>query len=155
LNTMLNGMLGLLLGSRLSFIQTSLSLLRSFALFGLIVGSLSPLTLGMALDMPGPESPDAAKVHSRLLILHVAIIALSGVLATLHLYRLLRHRCPSKSSSRLTMLGWLAGNLFLGAQVSYILRPIFGQPHLEVQFLRPDPFNGNFYESLWWAITRL
>ena len=47
-NGFLNGMLAVLLGSGLSFRQTFIACLMSFAIFGLIVGSLSPLAIAMA-----------------------------------------------------------------------------------------------------------
>jgi hypothetical protein len=48
-----------------------------------------------------------------------------------------------------TLLAWLGGNGFLGAQFSWILRPFFGTPTLEVAFLREDPMKGNFYQTVW------
>lgn len=50
---------------------------------------------------------------------------------------------------------WLATNLFLGCQVSWNLRPFFGSPSIEVQFLRPQPWRGNFYESTWSMVRQL
>ena len=51
-----------------------------------------------------------------------------------------------------TLLAWLGGNCFLGAQFSWILRPFFGSPSLDVAFLRPDPMRGNFYQSVWHSL---
>ena len=53
------------------------------------------------------------------------------------------------------MLAWLGGNGFLGAQFSWILRPFFGTPGLEVQFLRPNPLRGNFYQTVWRSIDQI
>jgi hypothetical protein len=52
------------------------------------------------------------------------------------------------------MLAWLAGNGFLGAQFSWILRPFFGTPTIEVAFLRDDPMRGSFYEAVWRSLDR-
>jgi len=46
------------------------------------------------------------------------------------------------------LLAWLAGNLFFGTQLSWILRPFIGAPGLKVEFLRRDAFKGNFYETI-------
>jgi hypothetical protein len=54
-----------------------------------------------------------------------------------------------------TLLAWLGGNCFLGAQFSWILRPFFGSPSLEVAFLRPDPLRGNFYLAVWRSLQHI
>lgn len=153
-NGLLNGILAALLGVRLSFRETSLALLTSFAVFGLIVGSLSPITLGMALESPAPDSPDGPDTHGRLLLTHTLLIAFAGIISTGRLYQVLRHYADTDRAAVHSLIGLLAGNLFAGAQIGYLLRPIFGQPGLEIEFLRPDAFSGNFYESVWWAVSR-
>lgn len=152
LNGILNGMLSQILGIRISFLQTTLALLTSFSVFALIVGSLSPITLGMALDSPGPESHQAGQTHRILILTHTGIIALAGITATVRLYRLLLPHAASPTAAVRGVTCLILGNLFAGAQVGFLLRPIFGHPGLEIEFLRPDMFQGNFYESVWWAL---
>lgn len=152
LNGVINGMLAQVLGSGMSFGQTLRAILMSFTIFALIVGSLSPLTFFMVMNAPEPDSAAAASSHSRLLVFHVSLIAFAGIVATHRLYNLLCSFSGSRRIAGATLFAWMAGNLFLGAQVAYLLRPIFGTPTLEVEFLRSDPFEGNFYESLWYAI---
>ncbi|MDA7598011.1 hypothetical protein N8813_03685 [bacterium] len=152
-NGMINGMLALLLGTVLSFRQTLQAILMSFTVFALIVGSLSPITLGMALNLPGPESSEAESAHRQLLLTHTALIAFAGIISTQKLFGILETFSGSKSIALRTLIAWLAGNLFVGAQVGYILRPIFGSPALTIEFLRPDAMQGNFYETIWWAIN--
>ena len=53
------------------------------------------------------------------------------------------------------LLAWLAVNLFLGSQLSWICRPFIGSPGLPVEFLRAHAFEGNFYESVFRAVLRL
>ncbi len=153
-NGILNGVLAILLGVKLSFRETSLALLTSFAVFGIIVGSLSPITIGMALDAPAPDSPQGPDTHRSLLLVHTLLIAFAGIISTGRLYKVLRHFAETDRAALHSLLGLLIGNLFAGAQICFLLRPFFGQPSLEIQFLRPDPFAGNFYESVWWALTR-
>ncbi len=148
-NGLLNGMLAVLLESGLSFRQTLKAQLMSFALFGLIVGSLSPIVIAMVLDAPPADSPEATSWYPVFLLTHTAIIAFAGIVANYKLLRLLQAFSRNQRTGWMTLIAWLAGNLFVGAQLSYNLRPFFGNPKLPVQFLRPDPFDGNFYEAVW------
>ena len=56
-NGLLNGLLGLLLGTGLGFRQSLLALLSSFALAALILGSLAPVTFFLAWNAPSPGRP--------------------------------------------------------------------------------------------------
>ena len=156
-NSLLNGMLSQALGSGLSFRQTFQAILMSFTVFALIVGSLAPLTLFMGWNAPPPDSAAAGASHRSLLLFHTFLIAFAGVISTRKLFGILQSFAPSGPSAIRTLLAWLAGNLFVGAQISFLFRPIFGTPRpgLEVEFLRwGEIFEGNFYESVWWALDR-
>ena len=61
----------------------------------------------------------------------------------------------SRAIATRVMLSWLAGNLLLGAQLAWVLRPFIGSPHIPVQFLRDDPLRGNFYEAVYRAVAHL
>ncbi len=154
-NGLLNGLLGLLLGTGLGFRQSLLALLMSFALAALILGSLAPITFFLAWNAPPPESVNAGMAHSAYLVTHTFLIGFAGIAANVHLHRLLATRATNRGSATITLLAWLAGNGILGAQFSWVLRPFFGSPNLNVAFLRPDPMKGNFYESVWHAIDKL
>ncbi len=153
-NGLLNGMLGLLLGSRLGFRQSIASQLLSFTIAALVLGSLAPVTFFMSLNAPPPDAPNAANAHASFLVAHTLLIALAGIIANLHLAKLLITVTPNKKIALLTLLAWLSGNAFVGAQLSWILRPFFGTPSIEVAFLRPKPFDGTFYETIWRAMNR-
>lgn len=148
-NGLINGMFGAVLGSGLSFRQTLQACLMSFALFALIVGSLAPVMACMALDRPENGDPAVEGWYSVFLLTNTAIIAFAGVVANRKLLRTIEAISGSPAAAWRTLLAWLAGNLFVGAQLSYNLRPFFGNPNLPVSFLRPDPFNGTFYEIVW------
>ena len=152
-NGMLNGLLGVLLGG-LGFRQSLLALLSAFAASALLLGSLAPVTLMLALNAPPPDSPQASSAHAGYLLFHVFLVAVAGIAGTLTLYRILRQRCPSPGVATITMLAWLAGNGFLGAQFSWILRPFFGSPRLEIALFRPDPMRGSFYEAVWRSLDK-
>lgn len=154
-NAVVNGMLAQILGSGLSFKQTSLAILMSFAIAAIILGGLSPITLFIWYNASPLSSGSAVMGHSIMLLTHVSAIAFAGIMANRRLFNLLRKMSGSVSTARAVLLSWLAGNLFLGAQLAWNLRPFIGSPTLAVQFLRDDPLRGNFYEAVWRAFRHL
>ena len=150
-NAGLNGMLAQLLGVGLSFRQTTLAILMSFTIVALILGAFTPISLFILWNTPSLSSNSMAG-HYFIKLTHVVAIAYAGVMANLRLYRLLAQLSGSAERSRKTLLAWLIGNLFLGSQLSWIMRPFIGSPFLKVQFLRDDAFNGNFYENIFETI---
>ena len=155
--TLLNGMLAPLLGLNISFRQSWLAVLMSFTIASVILGSFSPLAFFIVWNTPPlsatTEIPWLAYNFTQLA--HVAIIAFAGVAANLRLLRLLRALGGSAAVARKILLAWLASNLFLGSQMSWILRPFIGSPGLPLEFLRPDAFQGNFFETVFNAARRL
>lgn len=154
-NSLLNGLLGLLLGTGLGFRQSFFALLSAFALAGVMLGSLAPVTFLLAWNAPPPDAPGAQTSHAAYLVTHTLLIGLAGIAANIHLHRMLAARSPTRMAATATLLAWLGGNGFLGAQFSWILRPFFGTPQLEVQFLREHPMDGNFYFAVWASIQKI
>jgi hypothetical protein len=154
-NGLLNGMLGLLLGSGLGFRQSIVAQLVSFTIAALVLGSLAPATFFMSLNAPSPNAENAASAHANFLVAHTVLIALAGIIANLHLAKLLLAVTPNARTAASTMAAWLAGNAFVGAQLSWIMRPFFGTPTIEVAFLRQNPFDGTFYETVWNSLQRI
>ncbi len=97
----------------------------------------------------------ANKAHALVLILHVILIAFAGIIGNIHLFTLLEYICANRLKAKQILLTWLGVNMFLGCQLSWNLRPFFGTPHLEVRFLRDDPFNGSFYETVFFRLKCL
>jgi hypothetical protein len=147
-NALLNGMLAQLFGSGLSFRQTSLAILMSFALTSLILGALSPVSLFVLYNTPPLDSGATLLGHSVTLLTHVFFIACAGIIANQRLSRLLEKICPSRMIARRVLWGWLGGNFLLGSQLAWVLRPFIGSPQLAIEFLRDDPLRGNFYEAV-------
>lgn len=154
-NAAINGMLAQLLGSGLSVRQTSFAILMSFAIAAIILAGLSPVTLFIWYNAPPLGSTNAILGHSVMLLAHVGAIAFAGVIANRRLLDLLRKISGRETTARAVLFSWLAGNLFLGAQLAWNLRPFIGSPTLAVQFLRDDPLRGNFYEAVWRAFRHL
>jgi len=154
-NGLLNGMLGLLLGSGLGFRQSILAQLVSFTIAALVLGSLAPATFFMSLNAPPPDASNAASAHANFLVAHTLLIAMTGIIANLHLAKLLVAVTPNKRIAAATLIAWLSGNAFVGAQLSWIMRPFFGTPTIKVAFLRDNPLNGTFYETVWRALQNI
>lgn len=154
-NGVVNGMLAQVLGSGLSFRQTAFAILMSFAVASLILGCFSPITLFILYNAPPLASEHAILGHSVMLLAHVFVIAFAGVVANRRLFGLLQKVSGHDHTARAVLLSWLAGNLFLGAQLAWNLRPFIGSPTLAIQFLRDNPLRGNFYEAVWRAFRHL
>lgn len=154
-NALLNGMLAQLLGSGLSFRQTSLAILLSFASAALFLAALTPITLFILWNTPPLISGASFTGHSVTLLTHVLVIAYAGIVANRRLLRLLEQTSGSRAAARRVLISWLAGNLLLGSQLAWVLRPFIGSPNIAVQFLRADPLRGNFYEAVAHALQQL
>lgn len=148
-NGLLNAMLAPLLGLPIAFRQSFLAILTSFALAAAILGAMSPIAAFVIWNAP-PLTPGAnnSVTHAGVLLLLVATIAFAGIAANLRLLQLLRHLAGQRAAAGRVLLAWLAGNLFLGSQLSWIMRPFIGSPGLPVQFLREDALHGNFFETV-------
>ena len=156
-NGLLNAMVAPLLGVNLGLRQTLFAVLMSFTIAALILGAFSPLLAFLAWNTP-PHSPGLApsvSSHSLLLLAQVGMIGFAGVAANVRLWQLLRQLSGSAGAALRVLFAWLAGNLFLGSQLSWIFRPFVGSPNLPVEFLRADPFRGSFYETVFHAARHL
>ncbi len=147
-NGLINGMFAQLLGSDLSFRQSLTMSLVSFTMVTLILGALSPITFFMVLNAPAADSAEAERWHGIFMLTHTLVIAYAGVVGNYKAYRLLIGVTGKLEIARRTFFAWLVVNLFVGAQLSYVLRPFFGNPIKVVEFIRPDAFNGSFYETI-------
>jgi hypothetical protein len=156
-NAMLNAMLAPLLGINLSVRQSFLAILMSFTIASAILGSFSPVTAFLVWNTP-PLTSDASMwngTYSMIQLTHVGVIAFAGVVANLRLVQLLRELSGDATKARRVLVAWLAGNFFLGSQLSWILRPFIGSPALPVQFLRETALKGNFYENVFNTLLHL
>jgi len=57
--------------------------------------------------------------------------------------------------ARHVLLAWLGGNLFLGSQICWVLRPFIWDPAGRVEFIGREYFHGSFYETVFEAVRRL
>jgi hypothetical protein len=156
LNALLNAMLAPLLGLNISFRQSFLAILTSFTIASAILGSFSPLLAFLVWNTP-PMSAEqlSGSGYSLIKLTHVTVIAFAGIVANLRLLQLLRELSGKAATAGHVLLAWLAGNLFLGSQLTWILRPFIGSPGLPVEFFRQEALRGNFYENVFHTLTGL
>ena len=155
-NGLLNAMLAPLLGLNIGFRQSFLAILMSFAITAAILGAFSPLIAFLVWNAP-PMTPEVKSTltYSFMKLTHVVMIAFAGVAGTARLFQLLTQLGGSKTVARRVLFAWLAGNLFLGSQLTWIARPFIGAPQLPVVFLRDTAFQGNFYENVFHTVMGL
>ncbi len=152
-NGLVNGMLAPLLGLNIGFRQSSQLVLSSFAIAATILAGFSPIMLFLVWNAPVSDVSGAP--FYVVLLTGIAAIAFAGMPANVRLLGLLRVLASDVKTARNVLFAWLAGNLFLGAQISWNLRPFIGSPEMEVEFLREDAFSGNFYEAVLRVVGRL
>ena len=76
-------------------------------------------------------------------------------MANVRLLGLIEHASRSRAVALQTLFAWLAGNLLLGSQIAWVLRPYIGPADLPVEFLRAEPWRGNFFEGFASSVLRL
>jgi hypothetical protein len=156
-NAMLNGMLAPLLGLNIPFRQSFQAILMSFTISSAILGSFAPLVAFVIWNSPplSANSWESVGPYSLILLTFVVVIAFAGITANLRLLQLLRQLGGGRNVAFRVLFAWLAGNLFFGTQLSWVLRPFIGSPGLPVQFLRATAFKGNFYEAIFQTVIRV
>ncbi len=156
-NALLNGMLAPLLGLNIGFRQSLLVIFMSFTIASAILGSFSPLVLFMVWNTPpiSALSGSVSSAYSFMQLATVVIIAFAGVTANVRLVPLLRELSGSSIVAWKVLFAWLAGNLLLGSQICWLLRPFIGDPHTQVEFYTRHALEGNFFESVYLALRHL
>jgi hypothetical protein len=156
-NGLLNGVLAPLLGTNISFRQSLLVVMMSFTIAAAILGTFAPLMFFLVWNTPALSSPaeTSAHAHSFMFVTLVAMMGFAGIAGNVRLLQLLRRLSGSEASARRTLWAWLAGNLLLGAQLAWILRPFVGSPSLPIEFLRQNALEGNFFEALFVHLKQL
>jgi hypothetical protein len=155
-NALLNAMLAPLLGLNIPFRQSFSAILMSFVIAAAILGAFSPLMAFLVWNAP-PMSPEAVSgaTYSFIKLTNVAAIAFAGAVGSARLFQLLTRLGGRRAVAFRVLFAWLAGNLFLGSQLSWILRPFIGSPALPVEFFRATALRGNFYENVFHSLLQI
>lgn len=155
-NALINGMLAPLLGLNISFRQSSAAILMSFTAACAILGAFSPLIAFLVWNAPPmPMQAVSGLGYSVIKLTHVAVIAFAGMTGNARLYQLLIRLGAGRSVAIRVFCAWLIGNLFLGTQLSWVLRPFIGSPALPVEFFRTTALHGNFYENIFHSVQQI
>jgi len=149
LSIVANVMLNWLLGGGLSLRQVRRCILGALAVQALLLGSLSPVFLFFACQLPGPESWQAPSVYRYLLAALVASVGASGVVGYARLFRLLAALAPDRATAGRLWLAWVLTTGLVGTQCSWMLSPFVQQPGVPVPFWNTAAFSGNFFEHVW------
>jgi hypothetical protein len=153
---LLNAMLAPLLGLNIPFRQSFSAILMSFTIAAAILGAFSPLMAFMVWNAP-PMSPETIRgaTYSFIKLANVVVIAFAGTTGNARLFQLLTRLGGSRTVALRVLFAWLAVNLFLGSQLSWILRPFIGSPSLPVEFFRATALHGNFYENVFHSVQQI
>jgi hypothetical protein len=155
-NALLNGMLAPLLGLNIPFRQSFSAILMSFTVASAILGAFSPL-MAFFVWNASPFSPESihGPTYNLIKLANVVVIAFAGTTGNIRLFQLLVRLGGNRTVALRVLLVWLAGNLFLGSQLSWILRPFIGAPNLPVEFFRATALHGNFYENVFQSVWQI
>ena len=136
-----------LLGQRFRFLQTVALMVMTLATTTILLASLAPIAFFFALT---------AHNYYFLLLMHVAIFSLCGLYGVQYLYRgcsYIAFRMKQPLNNLLLRI-WIMIYAIVGMQLGWRLRPFVGNFDSPFQFCR-DQQEGNFYISIWNAITSL
>ena len=156
-NGLLNGMLAPLLGLNVTFRQSLAAVLISFAVTAMVLGALSPVALFIVWNTPplALGTTESSPEYGLLQLTLAAFVALAGVMGNVRLVPLLREWAGNAIVARNVLLAWLAGNLFLGSQICWVLRPFIWEANRPVEFIGQNCLQGSFFETIFNAVCRL
>jgi hypothetical protein len=155
-NSLINAMFAPLLGLNIPFRQSFSAIVMSFTIAAAILGAFSLLLAFLIWNAP-PISPQtiSGSTYNLIKLIDVVVIAFAGMTGNVRLFQLLARLGGSRAVALRVLFAWLAGNLFLGSQLSWILRPFIGSPDLPVEFFRASALQGNFYENVFQSLQQI
>lgn len=151
----------LLLGARLSFVAVQRTTWGLFHDTSLLLASLAPVVLFVALILRATDDGWLGE-YDFFFSANVAAVAVAGGLALVQRARSLLPKAGLPLRQALcVVLAWGVLSLFVGGQVTFLMRPLVGMPATRgvtpPWFLgsEPDPRGAtSFYGAVWQAVTR-
>jgi hypothetical protein len=151
----------LALGARLRFLAVQGAAWGLFTDTCAMLASASPVVLFLALVMRGSDDGHVGE-YDMFLSTNVALIAVAGTLALVRRANALLPLTGRGLRRRVAVVvAWLSLTLFVGGQVAFLMRPLFGLPATRggtpPWFLWNEPdLRGatNFYVALWQTVQR-
>jgi hypothetical protein len=150
LTTLTNAMAASLLRARLSLPQVATCCLLGLTVTAAILGAVAPVAWFAAHHAPpiGTDYRATMQVAHGLLGGHIVVFAVAGVVGIRRMWNLLRELVPQPAVARRVLWAWLLVEGLVGAELSWILRPFLGKPHLPIAFLREDAFASSFFDEV-------
>jgi len=134
------------MGSRLSFLQTFALIMVAVTLNSVLLSSCA--TIVLFFTMTGAS-------YDFLKLLHVLIFTFSGIWGMIALWRGLQAMCEESSiypkHALKIMRLWILIFAFVGTQMAWSLRPFVGSPGMEFSVFRSQ--EGNFYKDVWDSVS--
>lgn len=147
--------LGRFVGCSLDLRSSSQLALSAIARTAVVAGSLAPVTGYFALSLP-QASPSA---YRAVVLSQVCTFAVAGSVGVAALSSRLGEVVDDKRRRRRVALLWLGIYSFVGAQVTWLLRPLLGTPGLPVEYFRSYGerlgLESNFYISVYRLLSNL
>jgi hypothetical protein len=144
--------LGRFIGCPLGFRDSANLALSSIARTAVMLGALAPATTYFALTLPSR----GLTVYRAVVLSQVFAFAIAGFVGVTALRKRLAQVVPSHSKHLRVVLLWLLIYSFVGAQLTWLLRPFLGNPGAVVEYLRPAGerlgVESNFYVSVYLLI---
>lgn len=156
----INAITAALLRSKLSLRESATAILLALAITSAILGALAPISLFLVESAPPPDPialglpidhplvAPSMRVARSLLLWHVVVIACAGIAGVLRLRFLLARLIDDPTIARRVLWSWLIALFAVGAELSWLLRPFMGKPHLPPGFIRQEALSGNFLEEV-------
>lgn len=138
-----------LMGSRLSFLQTLALILLALTLNSILLAAFAPIVLFFIIT---DSTYDFVKIA------YVAVMGFSGIWAMAALWHGLREMCEKselypKQAVRIMQI-WILIFGFVGTQMAWSLRPFVGSPEQPFQVFRAGQ-EGNFYTAVVHSIGKI
>ncbi len=147
----LGAMLAMLLRSKLSLRQTAVCMLLSFAVTSAVLGAVAPMSIALDLLVPPPNPAKLAaslSVGRALLLLHTTAVAGAGVAGVVRLRTLLGRLGLEHAVARRVLVSWISAQFLVGSQLSWLLRPFFGEPRVRPTFFADHVLRGSFFDAV-------
>lgn len=144
-----SSMLGTMLGARLSFAQTVVCLLASLGITAAILGGLAPISAFLVAHAAEPsKDPSSLSTAQAILSWHVVVVGVAGWVGVSKLGTMLSRLVAQPAAARRVHAVWILLVGASGAELSWLLRPFLGKPHLEQSFFRQEALQGSFFEEV-------
>jgi hypothetical protein len=165
--SLINTMLAQLMGAKLSFRKVSMTVLLGMAITAALMAAIAPVVLFLVLQLPAPNASvlslpadhpavmSSMRIYWTVLLLHVAVIAVCGIIGNFRLHKLLCHLTGARRMASRLMIVWILVMGLAGCELSWLLSPFLCKPTQEPHIVPREYFQQNFYERVWYAINEV